>query len=644
MVRYKGACFEIRPRIRSPGGNNPRNRSEWWNLVDTYGSEPYAERLEGSNPSSDTVKYKVDHKNKFNKMITRRAEITKTAKKPQHIVSRASGETLKYVPLGGFEEVGRNMMFFEYGDEILIIDAGLQFPEIETPGVDYIIPNTSYLESKKENIKALIITHGHYDHIGAIPYILEKIGTPPIYATRLTKEIIMKRQEDFPHSARPVFEIVTGGETKQISKNFAVTFFDVVHNIPDGVGMIIRTPVGNIVHPGEFKFDYGVDGKPRGLEVWEQVGKEGVHTLMLDSTGSEVPGFALSERIVEQELEKIFRAAKGRILVGTFASLIDRMSEIIKIGEKLGRRIALGGFSMKSNIEIARRLGYVKFARGAIVPLEDLHKYKDDKILILCTGAQGEQNASLMRIINGEHRQIKIKPGDTVVLSSSVVPGNERSVQNLKDGLTRQGALVYHHKMLDIHSSGHAPQEELKTVMRLIKPRFFLPIHGYYFMRWRNAQLAQEELKLKPEHTILPDNGSVIEITKESVKITDEQLPAYYVMVDGLGVGDVGEVVLRDRRTLAQEGMVVIITTMSKDSGRILKNPDIISRGFIYLKENQELLDDIRRKIRGIVGKSPKGQALDADYAKTLIRDQIGQFLYNKTQRRPMILPVIIEV
>ncbi len=535
-------------------------------------------------------------------------------------------------------------MFFEYKDEILLIDAGLQFPEEETPGIDYIIPNTTYLETKKKNIKGLIITHGHYDHIGAIPYVLNKLGNPLIYATSLTKEIVMRRQEDFPTMPRPHFELVKGGEKKQISTHFGVTFFDVVHNIPEGVGMIVHTPVGNIVHPGEFKFDYGHDGKPRGLETWEWVGSQGVHTLMLDSTGAEVPGFALSERIVEAELEKIFKAAPGRIMVGTFASLLDRLGEIIKIAEKLGRRVAISGLSMKMNVQIAQNLGYFKFEKGTIVPLEEIGKYRDDKLLLLCTGAQGEPNGSFMRIANGEHRHIKVRPGDTVVLSSSIVPGNERSVQNLKDNMARQGATIFHYKMLDIHSSGHAPQEELKTVMQLVKPRFFLPIHGYYFMRWRNAKLAQECLKLPPSHTLLADNGLVVEFLKEGARVTDEQLPAYYVMVDGLGVGDVGEVVLRDRRTLAEEGMLVIITSMSKQSGRVLKNPDIISRGFIYLKENQELLEEIRKRIRNILGRMPHHQSLDADYAKTLIRDQIGQYIFSKTKRRPMVLPVIIEI
>jgi ribonuclease J len=536
------------------------------------------------------------------------------------------------------------MMFFEYKDEILIIDAGLEFPIEETPGIDYIIPNTTYLEGKKKNIRGIVITHGHYDHIGAIPYVLNSLGNPLIYATPLTKEVVMKRQEEFPTMPKPHFELIKGGEKHQISPNFAITFFDVVHNIPEGVGMIIHTPIGNIVHPGEFKFDYDLDGKPKGLDTWKWVGDQGIHTLMLDSTGAEVPGFALSERIVEAELEKLFKQAEGRILVGTFASLLDRLGEIMKIAERLGRKVAISGRSMKTNTQIAQNLGYFKFQKNTIIPLEEIGKYHDDKLLILCTGAQGEPNGSFMRIANGEHKQIRVKSGDTVVLSSSIVPGNERSVQNLKDNLARQGALIYHYKMLDIHSSGHAPQGELRTVMELVRPRFFLPIHGYFFMRWRNARLAQEALKMKPENTVISDNGLVVEFRKDSARVTEEQLPASYVLVDGLGVGDVGEVVLRDRRTLSEEGMLVIITSLSKQTGRLLKNPDIISRGFIYLKENQELLEEVRKRIRGIIGRIPRHQSLDADYAKTLIRDQIGQYIFTKTKRRPMILPVIIEL
>jgi len=556
--------------------------------------------------------------------------------KPKNVV--------RFAALGGLEEVGRNMMFFEYEDEIIVIDAGLQFPEEATPGIDYIIPNISELEERKKNIRALIITHGHYDHIGAIPYIMEKLGNPVIFATPITKEIIAKRQEDFRNTPKLNFKIIKAGETHQLSKNFKAEFFGVTHNIPEGVGMVLDTPIGKIVHAGEFKFDYDVDGKARGLDVWEKIGRQKIHTLLMESTGAEEPGYSISERVVEQELEKLFKKASGRIILGTFASLLDRLAEIIKIAERLNKKVAISGLSMKTNIQIARNLGFMKIKKDVIIPLEDIRKYHDDKLLILCTGAQGEPNASLMKIANGEHHHIKIKKGDMVILSSSIVPGNERSVQILKDDISRQGALVYHYKMIDIHSSGHAPQEELKIVMKLIQPRFFLPIHGYYFMRWRNAQNAQEALGLKPSETILIDNGQVVLFTKESAKVTEETVPAFYVMVDGLGVGDVGEVVLRDRRVLSQEGMVVIIATLDRHTGQFLKNPDIISRGFIYLRENKEFVEELRKRIRGIISRIPRRQQLESDYIKSLIRDQIGQFLYNKTKRRPMVLPVVIEV
>src|SRR3989344_3270057 len=464
------------------------------------------------------------------KRTRRTAKVPQSEEKP---VKTSSELPVRFVALGGLEEIGRNMMFFEYKDEILIIDVGLQFPEEETPGIDYIIPNVSYLEAKKKNIRGIIITHAHYDHIGALPYILGKLGNPPIYTTRLSKEIIMKRQEDFPNAVKPYFEIAAAGEERKISENFSVRFFAVVHNIPEGFGMIINTPIGNVVHPGEFKFDYDEEGHPKGMDIWEWVGKQKIHTLMLDSTGAETPGHSLSERVVEQELEKIFPKAEGRILVGTFASLIDRLGEIIKIAEKIGRKIAISGFSMKSNIQIAQNLGYLKIAKGQIVSLDEIHKYKDEKLMILCTGAQGEPQASLMRMANGEHKQLPIKKTDTIILSSSIVPGNERSVQNLKDNLARQGATIYHYKMLDIHSSGHAPQEELKTVMRLVKPEHFLPIHGYYFMRQRNTKLAQEELGLKPHDTLIADNGLVVELKKDSAQVTEGQINASYVLLDG---------------------------------------------------------------------------------------------------------------
>jgi ribonuclease J len=550
---------------------------------------------------------------------------------------------LRFVPLGGLEEVGRNCMFLEYKNEIVIIDVGLQFPEDETPGIDYIIPNVTYLEKKKANIQAIILTHGHYDHIGALPHLLQKLGNPPIYATSITKAIIEKRQDDFPNTPKMNVITVKGGSDLKISNHFEALFFGVPHTIPETTGVLMRTPIGNIVHFADFRVDYNDDGEPQGLEEFEKVGAMGVHTFMVDSTNAEKPGHSVSEKTVERNLEEIFKKAEGRIIVATFASLLTRIAEIIKIAEKLGRKVALSGYSMKTNIQIAQALGFIKAKEGTILPIEEVSKVKDNKILILSTGAQGESNASLMKIINGEHRHLKIKAGDTFVLSSSVIPGNERSVQSVKDNLARQGAIVYHSSLVDIHSSGHAPKEDLKLVMKLIKPKFLVPVHGYYFMRAANGITAREA-GIPKENIFLMDNGEVAELTKDSFTVTKETVPAFYVMVDGLGVGDVEEVVLRDRRALAAEGMLVIILTLDRDKGKPLKNPDIISRGFIYLKENQELLDEIRKRIRGLMQRLPSYREVEPDYLKTLIRDQVGQYLYAKTKRRPMILPVIIEI
>lgn len=553
------------------------------------------------------------------------------------------GESVRFCALGGLEEVGRNMMFFEYDDEIVIIDMGLQFPEEDTPGVDYIIPNISYLEAKKQNIRAVILTHAHLDHIGAVPYLIAKLGNPPIYATALTKEIVMKRQEEFPNAPKLDVTVVKNHDQVKLSRYFEAEFFNVAHTIPDTTGVILKTLVGNFVHFADMRFDYDKNGEPQGLEEFERIGKLGVQALFLDSTNAEVPGFSISERVVEKNLEEIIKKAEGRVIVGIFASLLTRIGEIIKIAEKYDRKVAVSGLSMKTNIQIAQNLGYMKIKGGTLISLEEIRQYPDNKILALSTGAQGEPNASLMKVVNGENPYLEIKPGDIVIFSSSVIPGNERSVQILKDNLARQGAKVYHSKLVDVHASGHAPQEELKMTIKLTKPKFFIPIHGYYFMRATNAELGKE-MKIPKENILLPDNGQIVEIGKDRIRISEETIPTFYVMVDGLGVGDVGEVVMRDRRVLAQEGMVVVIATLDRRTGRFLKNPDIISRGFIYLKESKDLVEEVRRKIKTIISRIPRYQPLEPDYIKSLIRDQLGQFLYNKTKRRPMILPVIIEI
>ncbi len=550
---------------------------------------------------------------------------------------------VRLVPLGGLEEIGRNCSFLEYKNEIVVIDAGLQFPEEETPGIDYIIPNVDYLEKRKGNIHGIILTHGHYDHIGALPHILEKLGNPPIYATSITKAIIEKRQEDFPNAPKMRIITVKGGDELKISNYFTAHFFGVPHTIPETTGVMLTTPIGNIVHFADFRIEYDDAGNAQGLDEFAALVKKGIHTFMVDSTAAEKLGHSISEKTVEKNLEEIFRNAEGRIIVATFASLLTRIGEIIKIAERLDRRVAFSGYSMKTNVQIAQDLGFIKAKEGTIVPIEETHRIKDDKILILSTGAQGESNASLMKIITGEHRHIKIKKGDTFVLSSSVIPGNERSVQSVKDNLARQGAIVYHSALVDIHSSGHAPKDDVKLVIGLLKPKFVMPVHGYYFMRAANG-VSAHEMGVPKENVRLMDNGQVAELTKTDFTITKETVPAFYVMVDGLGVGDVEEIVLRDRRALAQEGMLVIIATFDRSKGKLLKNPDIISRGFIFLKENQDVMEEVRKRVRNIVGRLPNFREIEPDFVKTLIRDQVGQFIYNKTRRRPMILPVIIEI
>jgi ribonuclease J len=555
----------------------------------------------------------------------------------------AKKPTLKYVPLGGLEEIGRNCMFLEDDDSIVILDMGLQFPEDSTPGIDYIIPNVKYLESKKEKIRGLIITHGHYDHIGAIPYVMTRLGNPTIYTSAIAREMILKRQDVFPNQPKLNIVTVKNGDTAKLSADMSVEFFDLDHTIPDTLGIILKTPVGNIVHVTDFRFDYDDNGKPIGYDSFKRIGDMGVHTLIMESTAAEKEGSSVSERVVIKNLEDLFAKAKGRIIVGTFASMITRLGEIIKIAGKIGRKAFIVGFSMKTNLQIAQNLGYLKFEKDAVLPIEDLHKYKDDKVLIVCTGAQGESNAQLMKIATGQHRFITTKAGDNYVLSSSIVPGNEGAVQILKDNLSRQGARVFQSSHIDIHSSGHGPKEDMKLMLQAMKPTYFIPVHGYYFMRAANRENAVD-IGMPRENVLMLDNGVVAELTPESATITKDQVESYMVMVDGLGVGDVGEIVLRDRLILADEGMMVMIVTLDRKTGKLLKKPDIISRGFIYLKDNQELVEDVRRKVKNIVEKMPETQTLDPEFAKSLIRDQIGSFLYQRTKRRPMILPVIIEV
>ncbi len=613
-------------------------------LANTYASGAYAARLEGSNPSIGTMITKKQYS-------PRRGGYAAQKSHPHKKFQGGEKGFIKVIPLGGMEEVGRNMIVFEYANpsspnhgDILIVDMGLQFPEENMPGIDYVIPNASYLENKKDKIVGVIITHGHYDHIGAIPYMNHKIGNPTIYTAALTKAIILRRQEEFRQLPRlNVVEITS--EKKLKLGIFDVEFFHVNHNIFDTLGVCIHTPLGTIVHTSDFKFDNNpVGDKPADYAKMAQISSRGVLLLMSDSTNAEQLGHSISEKTIEENLEEIFEHSQGRIIAATFASLLSRVQQIIHLAEKFGRYVALDGFSMKTNVMIAQELGYLKVKKGTLIDVSDFNKYPPEKLVLIATGAQGEENASLMRIAQREHRYVMLQPKDTVIFSSSIIPGNERTVQGLKDVIYRQGANVFHYQMMDIHAGGHAKSEDLKMMINLMRPKFFMPIQGNYFMLKLHSNLA-EEVNIAKENIVIPSNGDVVKVSEEKIEISDERVPANYIMVDGLGVGDVKEVVLRDRQMLAQDGIFVIITVIDSQAGQVHGSPDIISRGFVYLKESQELLKDTRQLVKKTVEESSaKMHPINITFIKDQIKETVGKFLFHKTKRRPMVLPVVIEV
>jgi ribonuclease J len=560
------------------------------------------------------------------------------------ISSVVQGEKkLRVAVIGGLEEIGRNCTMFEYGDDIILVDLGLQFPEEDMPGIDYIIPNMSYLKGKEKNVRGVIITHAHYDHIGGIPHLIPMLGYPPIYGLPLTNAVIKKRQEDYK-GLRPLNLHNVGLNDKLALGSFEVEFFHLNHNIPDSMGVVIKTPEGTVIHTGDWKFDYQPTGEPPAdLQKIAKIGSEGVLALFSDSTNASQPGHQISESEIGVNLEDLISKATGRIIIGTFASLLTRIKQIIEVSEKLGKVVALGGFSIKSNVEIAKELGYMKFNPKTLVDMRHLDNYPHNKIVVICTGAQGEKNASLMRIANDEHREIKLIPGDTVVFSSSVIPGNERMVQRLKDTIFRKGAEVVHHQMMDVHAGGHAKAEDVKLMIRLLNPKYFVPIHGNHFLLRYNGKIA-EGMGYKKENIFIADNGQVMEFTKGTGMLTKTKIPSDHVFVDGLGVSDETNIVLRDRQVLAEDGMVVIIATIDGKTGKLIQNPDIISRGFVFLKEHKELIEDLRHRVKKMVSDSDPLSWADTNNIKNKLRDNVGQFLFTKTEKRPMILPVIIEV
>lgn len=580
------------------------------------------------------------------KTISKNRSDESEASSPVEKIPTLDPQVIRLIPLGGVEEIGKNLTVMETADDIVIVDMGLAFPGEEAPGVDYIIPDTTYLEQRKNKIRGVIITHGHLDHIGGIPYIMDKIGNPPLYTSLLTAVMIKKRQEEFPHLPKLNIQVIEPKEKITLGK-IAFRFFATTHTIPDSIGVIAETAYGNIIFTGDIKIEHR-DGIPEAFETetFSAIGRENNLALIADSTNVEKPGFSFSEKEVHDNLKKIIAASTGRMIIGTFASLFERIIFIVMAAESLGKKVVVEGRAMKTNIEIAKELGLLKVKRGTLIASEELDDHPDKDIVILATGAQGDEYAALMRIAQKEHRFVKIRQGDTVLLSSSIIPGNEKSVQKLKDNLSRLGAKIVHYGTANVHSSGHSYQGEVEWVHHMIKPRFFIPVHGHHYMLRVHADIAHR-LGLPEKNIIVPDNGSIIEISDRGEKIgmLKQNASSKVVMVDGLGTNNVKEVVIRDRQMLAQDGMFVIIAIVDIKTGKVRKSPDIISRGFVYLKESQELLRAVRLLTKkSIEDNASQMKPINFDYLKNQVREELGKYLFQKTHKRPIILPVLIEV
>jgi ribonuclease J len=576
-----------------------------------------------------------------------RSEQNLASKKPvSKKIPPVIDDNIRIIPLGGVEEIGKNMTAIETKDDIIVIDCGFQFRDETTPGIDYILPNTKYLEEKKEKIRAVIITHGHLDHIGAIPYLMPKLGNPPLYSRRLTTVMIKKRQEEFPQVPLLDIKEVESNEKITLGK-LKIKFFAVTHTIPDSMGVIIETPYGNIVFTGDLKLDH-VNGIPTEEEEnnYKIFDNEKTLLLVADSTNVERPGFSIPESVVHENIAKIIKETKGRLIIGTFASQLDRIIGIIEVAEKYNKKVVIEGRSMKNNIDIIRHLKILKTKKGTIIPAEEMDNYPPDRIVALATGAQGDEYAALVRMSVKNHKYFKINPRDTVLLSSSVIPGNESAVQKLKDNVARQGAKIIHYRVSDVHSSGHANRDEAMWVHLKVKPKFFIPVHGFHYMLRVHVDLAKS-LGMPEENTVIPDNGSIIEIQNKGQKIVKlkETVPSSPVMVDGFAMGDMQEVVIRDRQLLSEDGMFVIIASINPKTGKLRKSPDIISRGFVYLRESQDLLHKARNIIKRTVEETTAGMnPINFDYVKSTVTDEVGKFLFQQTAKRPIVIPVIIGV
>lgn len=577
--------------------------------------------------------------------LTHRMSVT-TDKHP--VIPEVTDEnTIRIIPVSGVEEIGRNMIIVENKDDIIVIDAGFQFvtEESNAPGINYILPNTQYLEERRHKIRALVITHGHLDHIGGIPFIIERIGNPPIYTQYLTSLMVLKRQDEFPQMEPVKMNVIKEGESFTVGSTRIKTF-PVTHSIPDAMGVAVETKFGDVVITGDIKLVHE-EGKVvvEERESWEKVGQNKNLVLLCDSTNADREGFSASEEKVYETLENIITAATGRLIIGTFASQFDRLINVIKTCEKLGKKVVMEGRSIKTNIDIAIQAKLLEVQPHTFISAGDMGDYPSDKIVVLSTGAQGEEFAALMRMATDKHKFITLNERDTVVLSSSIIPGNEIAVQKLKDNIYRKNVRVINYKGSHVHSSGHGNAGELVWVHQTVKPKFLVPVHGHHF-HLKSHMYAAIENGFPKDNIVVPDNGTIIDIVNGTEMIRQNvKIPSELVLVDGFTVGTKQEVVLRDRLTLAQDGMFVIIATVNSKTGKLRKSPDIISRGFVYLRENQQLLSEARVLIKRTVEKeTERMNPIDLDIAKDKLTDVVSGFLMQKTQKTPMVIPVLIGI
>jgi ribonuclease J len=579
-------------------------------------------------------------------MMRRPAPTTTKPRGADYFPPPAPENVVRIVPLGGVEEVGRNMIAVETQNDIFVFDVGFQFTSEDTnPGVDYVLPNTAYLEHNADRVRAVFITHGHLDHIGGIPFLMNRFGNPPIYTQNLSAVMIAKRQEEYPDLPAPNLIVVEPGSTHTIG-NSKVRFFPVTHSIPDSMGIAIGTPYGNVIATGDLKLDHE-NGIPTEAEQkkWGSLGAEKNLFFIADSTNAERDGFSIPERRVHDTLEEIIRTVKGRLIIGTFASQFDRMIHIIMTAERMGKKIVTEGRSIKTNLEIAQKTGLLTLKKDTIIAAQEIADYPPDRVVILATGAQGEEFAALMRIATKQHKSIALTERDTIVLSSSVIPGNEISVQRLKDNLFRTGAALIHYRSSDVHSTGHGNTGELIWINQQVNAKFFMPAYGYYSMTKSHAKAVEQAGRPK-ESIVVADNGSVIDIIDgDRMEVHKEKVPSTPLVVDGFAIGDMQEVVIRDRQMLSKDGMFVIIATVNLKTGKLRKSPDIISRGFIYLRESQDLLNQARLLIKKTVEDSTRGMnPVDLDYVKNNLADVMAGYLFSRTNKAPMVIPVLIGV